>query len=385
MEQLIIQESSKTLIHAVVGIKSGWRHEEAGKKGITHFLEHAIFLGNKSHPTPDDEVVKYGVQLNGMTLPEYTLFFFTSAKEDFTKNLRLFLSLIFHPKFNKTKLEKEKQENIIAAVIQGSDFTPWELAHECAKNLIFYWDIMTSLGAKEDIKLLTKEDLVVWHRKYYHAKNSFIVTYGDIGENEISKLIKDANIPSDGEIPSPFNIQYDKREIFIKREGMKNVEMVYGFKLPQYNIGWEILQIILGNYPTSRIWGEEFSRLTYCVGSQLNWTTTGCGFFLYFGATSIDEACEIDKDLWQLLDNLEIKERDLELAKKIRTIEILKMKEGGERGLLKFISSNPLLMYGNYKEMIEKINQINKEEVLVLAERLLNKENAVKIMVGAKK
>ncbi len=385
MEQLVIPEKSKALVHAVVGIKSGWRHEEAGKRGITHFLEHAIFLGNKPHPTPDDEVAKYGAQLNGMTLPEYTLFFFASTKKDFTEIFSLLLSLIFHPEFNETKLEKEKQEQIITAVNQETDFTPWELAHEWAKNLVFNWQFMASLGTKEDIKLLTKEDLVVWHRKYYHARNSFIVTYGDIQENEVTKLIKDVNIPSSGEIPSPLDVQYDKREIFIEREGMKNVEMVYGFKLPQYDTGWEILRVILGNYPISRLWGEKFSRHTYTVGSQLEETATGSGFFLYFGATSIDSAREIDKNLWHLLENLEINEGELELAKKIRMLEILKMKEEGERGLLKFVSCNPSLMYKDFKEMIERVNRVKRDKVLALAGELLTKENAVRIRIGANK
>ncbi|HRU73961.1 MAG TPA: insulinase family protein [Caldisericia bacterium] len=117
-------ERSKALAHAIIGIKAEWRNEKIEKRGITHFLEHAIFLGNKCYPTPNNQVAKYGVQLEGMTLPEYTIFFFTSAKEDFTEILSIFLSLIFNPKFNKVKLEKEKKDKIITAVIQESDFTP---------------------------------------------------------------------------------------------------------------------------------------------------------------------------------------------------------------------------------------------------------------------
>jgi predicted Zn-dependent peptidase len=166
---------------------------------------------------------------------------------------------------------------------------------------------------------------------------------------------------------------------------MKNVEMVYGFKFPQYDAGWEILGVILGNYPISKLWGEKFSKFTYTVGSQLEVTTTGSGFFLYFGATSIDSAREIDKNLWHLLENLEIDEGELELAKKIRILEILKMKEESERGLLKFVSCNPSLMYKDFKEMIERVNRVKRDKVLALAGELLTKENAVRIRIGANK
>lgn len=385
MEQLIISDKSKNLVHVIIGIKTGWRHEKRGKTGIAHFLEHAIFLGNKTHPTPDNEVAKHGVQLNGMTLPEHTLFYFTSTKEDFTNIFRLFLDLIFHPEFNEHKLNKEKKEKIITAVIQESDFAPWELSYQWAMNLLFDWDFMVSMGTEKDIKSLTREDLFAWHRKYYHAENSFIVIYGDVQENKLMKLIDDAHIPSSGETPCPFNIQHDKREIFIKRGGMKNVEMVYGFKLPQYDIRWDVLAVVLGNYPMSKLWGEKFHNLTYMVESKLKWTTTNGGFFLYFGANSIDNSYKIDENLWLLLGDFEINERELEFAKKIRLIEILKMKEEGEHGLLKFISCNPFLIHKDFNEMIKRVNQVKKEEVLDLVARLLNKENVVKVKVGAEK
>lgn len=385
MKLLIIPERTKSLVHAVIGIKTGWRNEKAGKRGITHFLEHAIFLGNKDYPSPDSEVAKYGVSLEGMNIPEHTLFFFTSSKEDFNKIFSLFLSLIFHPEFHEDKLKKEKEENIITAVNKEVDFAPWELAYEWARNLVFDWDFMLGAGTEEDIELLTKKDLATWHKRYYHALNSFIVIHGDIQENKVAKLIESTGIPLSGEVPSLNEIHWDRKGIFIKKEGMKNVEIVYGFKLPQYDIKWEVLQVILGNYPISRLWENKFSKFTYMVNSRLEWTTSGGGFFLYFGATSVNNSHEIDKNLWLLIEDLEIDEEKLEFAKKIKSLEILKMEEGGEQGLLKFLSSNLFLKYKNFEEMVRRINQTEKEEVLSLAKKFLNKENVVKVTVGTEK
>jgi len=381
MKQLVIKEQSKSLVHAVIGIKTGWRHEPVGKRGISHFLEHAVFLGNSSYPAPDDEVAKYGVQLNGITGPEQTLFYFTSMKEDFNKIFRLFLSLIFHPGFDETRLEKEKKEKIITAVSQESDYTSWELAYEWARNLVFNWQFITNLGTGEEIALLTKDDLIDWHRRYFHAENSFIITYGNIQEHEVTKSLKDIDIPSNGERPVALEVKHEKKEIFIEREGVDNVEMVYGFRLPQYDIGWEILRVILGNYPISRL-QKEFGEFTYTVGSTLGWTTTGGGFFLYFGATSIEKASSVDKHLSQLLERMDIDEKELELAKKIRILEIVKMKEGGERGLMRFLACNPYLR--NFEEMIEEIREVNKDRVLSLTREFLTSKRAVKVGVGKK-
>lgn len=384
MEHLVIYERSKSLVHAVIGIKAGWRDEEPGKRGISHFLEHATFLGNSEYPSPDKEVGKYGVQLDGMTLPEHTLFLFTSHAREFTKILSLFLSLIFQPDFNENRLEKEKKEKIITAVIQESDLTPWELAEEWARNLLFNWNFLLSLGTEKDIKSLSREDLTIRHKKYYHDLNSFIVVYGNIEDEEIVECIRDVDIPLSGEIPRVAEVNWNKKEIYIEREGIKNAEIVYGFKLPQYSVEWEILSVILGNYAISKLW-ERFSRLTYTVSSRLEWTTTGGGFFLYFGATSHDNIREIDRDLWFLLKGLEINERELEYAKNIKSLEILKMKEGGENGLLKFVFQNPGLRYKNFDEVIGEINNIRRDKVLSLAERFLNKENVIKSIVSGGK
>lgn len=383
MEQLFITESRKNLVHTIIGIKTGWRHEKVGKRGITHFLEHAIFLGNDDYPSPDNEVAKYGVSLEGMAMPEHTIFFFTSSKDDFAKNFTLLLSLIYQPKFDEEKLNKEKEEKILTTINQESNFTPRELAHEWAKNILFNWDFMSSLGTEEELMSITKGDLEDWHRKYYHAQNSFIVIYGDVRKDEVIKLIERAEVPLNGEIPEPTKINWDKKESFTKSEGMRNAEMVYGFGIPEYNIEWEILSVILGNYPISKLWKDRFSKFTYTVGSQLKWTSTGGGFFLYFGANSIGDTYEIDKNLWSLFEDLEIDED--EFAKKIKLIEIWRMKESGEQGLLRFISLNPFLRYKNFDEMAEKINQTDKKKILALSKRLLNKENVVKIIVAGER
>lgn len=386
MEHLIIPGRSKDLIHAVINIKTGWRHEEANKRGISHFLEHAIFLGNKLHPLPDYETGKFGVELQGMTLPEHTLFFFTSSKKDFPVILALFLSLIFHPGLEEDKLEKEKKEAILGAVIHQADFTPWNLAHQWAKNLLFNWHFALSLGTKETLKPLTPKDLECWHTKCYQQANSFLLIYGDTEEEEVLRVVEEAEIPSEKEIPSPVEIFWNKKDISIEREGMKNVEIVYGFKVSQYDPEWELLKVLLGNHPISKLWEETFSKLTYTVGSTLEWVTTGGGFFVYFGVTSPIYLPEIERNLWELLQNPKIDEEAVVLAKKIRSLEILKMKEGGEHGLLDFLSCNLLLEYRDFDETIDRINQIQKRQCLDFIEKLLlEKQNAVRATVGPSK
>lgn len=385
MEQLVITESGKKLVHTIIGVRAGWRHERPGKRGITHLLEHAVFFGNKHHPAPDSEAAEYGVSLGGMSLPECTLFYFTSTRDSFLRIFTALLSLIYHPEFDEEKLKKEKEEKIITAVNQEADYTPWELAQEWAKNMLFDWDFMSSLGTEEELKAVTKGNLQDWHGKYYHANNSFMVLHGDVRRDEVIRLVQDAEIPSRGEIPEPTKSNWNQKDVFVTKEGMRKAEMVYGFRIPEYKPEWEALSVILGNYPLSKHWKDEFSASTYTVGSQLEWTSAGGGFFLYFGANSLDDTAEIDRNLWSLIQDFRVDENEFGFAKETRLLDVWKMKEGGERGLLRFAACNPRFRYKGFDEMAKKIDRLDRKDVLALSEVLLDKENAVRAVVAGER
>ena len=58
MKLRVVRRKRKRLTYVKIGIRAGWRHEVDGIRGISHFLEHAVFLGNSSYPSPDMEAIK---------------------------------------------------------------------------------------------------------------------------------------------------------------------------------------------------------------------------------------------------------------------------------------------------------------------------------------
>ena len=384
MDQWVINERSKALVHAIIGIRAGWRHEAGRKRGITHFLEHALLLGNDRYPSPDIESWKRGIQISGMTNSEHTLFWSTSTKEDFQDVFRLLLSLVFHPHFNEDKIEKEKHMKIIPTVVHETDFTAWELAYESAMNLIFDWDFLLSLGVEKDIVSLTKENLMVWHKRYYGSPNSFVVISGDVGENRVAEIVEEADVPANVGKPSPFQHHWNKKEVFVERNGMKNTEVVYGFRLPRYDVGFEILNIILCRYPLGKLWEDTFCKLSFSTSSKLEWTNTNGGLLVNFAASSCDNVSEIDENLWQLLRNFDMEESELEAAKKAMLLKMLLVKEGGEQTLLNFVRHPSVFIHRSYEKMLREVKQVDKTRILALATSCLNKQNAVRVLVGSR-
>ena len=384
MDQMVMQDASKGLVHAIIGVRTGWRHEPDGKTGLCHFLEHAVFLGNRRYPTPDTDIARRGVKFDGMTLPEQTLFFFTAMRSDFPGMFETLLSLVFHPHFVEEKLGTEKSTRILPAVVQESDDTPWELVRDLAGDLLFERDSRLSLGTIADVEALTGEDLADWHGRYYHAPNAFVLAHGDIAPDDVAELIRGGRVPSEGERCVPVRRGAGQDRVCATREEAKDVEVVYGFRLADYDVAWEVLRVLLGNYAVSILWEERFfgGDLAFGAESDLEWNSDIGGFLVHFSAKSADNARRVDRNLWECLESFDPDEDRVEMVKRIRILEILKMKEGGERSLRAFLRCNPFLKHRTYDDLIAAVSRVSKADVLAAVRRCLRRDNAVRAIVA---
>jgi len=356
------KSSGNDLFKALLSVNVGWSHEHPGKRGISHFLEHAIFLGNEKYSEPDRETAKYGVVLNGETLEDRTVFFFTGMKEDASRVLEILLSLVFKPSFPEDKVQEEKMSKIIPAVVKESDYYPWELAFEWARNLIFNWDFRYSMGTEEELKNMGVEDLRDWHKRYYHAENTLLLLTEPVH-------FEDLEIPERGEMPRRQLVNHKKKEVIIER-GLKNAEIVCGFPLENYDIRALLLSTILGNNPTSLLW-QAFHREAYMVDSRVEWHGNG-GLFFYLGANTRNFK-NMQRKFERFLQELKISRENVETTKKILAVELLEMERSpkGLYGLLKLCSSQNLK---SFAEILQSIKGIAVEDLRDYASAVLTPE-----------
>ena len=347
----ILKESPQKLSTAILSVNVGWAHEPMGLKGISHFLEHAIFLGNEEYKEPDIDVGVYGVTLDGETLEERTIFFFNSLEKDMDEILRVLLSLVFNPSFDDKKVEEEKISKILPAVVKEEDYYPWELAYEWARNLVFSWDFRCSMGVKEEIKRMGVADLYKWHRKYYKSENSILILS--------SEPNLDIEVQDGGEAPVFQKINHGKNKVILNRS-IENAEIVYGFPYHHYDLRVHLLSTILGNYPTSILW-KEFCKRAYMVDARAEWHNSRGGFFIYIGANSKDVE-KIRREFQSFWENLKIKKEDVEIAKKILNLEMLQ-KDRSPYRFIHLLKIDPLLKFGGFGDICEAIRDISVEDM----------------------
>lgn len=244
-------------------------------------------------------------------------------------------------------------------MVKESDYTPWELAYEWAKNLIFEWDFRRSMGTPESLRALGVRDLKEWHTRFYNSSNAVLL---------ISSPIEvDFDMPTVGEIPERRKVNYEEREITLER-GMENAEIVFAFPFEDYDIRAFLLSKILGNYPTSKFW-KAFHRDAYMVESRFEWHGRG-GFFMYMGANS-REHMSIRKKFVKFIENMRISPEDLEIAKKIAKIEILEKAESAY-SLMHILSIDPELSFGGFAGMVEGLKDVDIGELRDYASSLFD-------------
>jgi len=312
------------LASATVGVRLGWRHELPQQQGIVHFLEHVHYLGSIRYPDIDAETARYGVEINGPTLAEGTIFSFTSFKEDLPHLLRVLLDMVYHPRLETVEQERKV---ILGSVSDESDYTPWEWARLKADDLLFRTNEVGCLGSKHTISNIRLEDLVEWQRSFYHAENSFLVVVGDLGELQIPRIeetIAEADIPCSGERPQVIYHEQGMR-FYHRPDELAHPELYVAFRFPlqlaEDLLSLEILRILLGNFPYSLSWRlRQDEPVAYMVESGVRILSDVGRFGIYVGIIdpeSVPQAWEKLRELLTEIKEQGVAEEKLSWAKRV--------------------------------------------------------------------
>ena len=125
-------------VTALIIFKVGSRHERDELLGISHFVEHLVFKGNKSFKTPKDVaglIDNMGGSFNAFTSKEYTGFYVKVGADFLPKALPWLGALVGTPLFRKEDLEMER--NVIFEEINMYQDTPSRQIQDYYENLIF--------------------------------------------------------------------------------------------------------------------------------------------------------------------------------------------------------------------------------------------------------
>ncbi len=184
----------------------GFRTPPHDSTGVAHIIEHTVLCGSAEFPAKDPfiELSKGSLNtfLNAMTYPDKTLYPVASCNEkDFANLMHVYMDAVFYPNIYKKEeifkqegwhyeLEESDGELIYNGVVynemKGAFSSPDQILFRAIQQAMLpntpYG--VESGGDPSFIPDLTYEDFLEFHRKYYHASNSYIYLYGDMNVEE---------------------------------------------------------------------------------------------------------------------------------------------------------------------------------------------------------
>jgi zinc protease len=247
----------------------------------------------------------------------------------------------------------------------------------------------------EDFDKLKQADLLEFYQNFYHLSNCIIVAAGRITDLE-SKLIEEYfgmnfNIkPEVNYLPKNLNSD-SKKQVFIQKDdalqsAIRIGRVLFNKKHPDY-FGMQVLNTLLGGYFGSRLMANirEDKGYTYGIGSAIM-SLQETGAFFISTEVGVDVCGKALDEIYfeiQRLREQEISPDELMLVRNYMLGVFLKNVDGpfalSERvkNLIEY-----KLDYDFYENYINTIKTITAKELKDLANKYLQKEDLMELVVG---
>jgi zinc protease len=180
-------------------VKTGALNEQDKFRGMSHFMEHLAFDGSKGpdsklKPGGFDKVAgSKGASINAHTSTNLTAYFFqvNGAKaKDYEDLIAAHSTMIKYPMPTSAQYKKE-QEVVIKEINQSKDKPQGKQYYDMLKNLfgIKSESEHIVLGSEENIRNITRKDVLEYHKNAYTPDNMETYIVGDVSPNKMIKLI----------------------------------------------------------------------------------------------------------------------------------------------------------------------------------------------------
>lgn len=367
-----------------IWVRVGSRDELPGQDGISHFIEHMMFKGTENRTAKElaEALDSVGGQLNAFTTKEYTCYYAKVLDDHLELALDVLTDMFFNSKFGPNEIEKEK--NVVLEEIKMYEDTPDDQVHDLFTSTIWQGHSLGRpiIGTKEMVMSFNREKVLDYYNHHYVPANTVISVAGSIDHQQVVERLETFFGQWSGpHVERQLHIPEAKYEINIKNKDIEQVHLCLGVQALQMDhpdiYVLHILNSIAGGGLSSRLFQNirEERGLAYSVYSYHS-SYQETGFFAVYAGLSRNN----------LEDTLELIMKELKDFRNhgVTAEELFRAKEQLKGSLflgLENVSSRMSRMgktelcYGRVitpDEIVEKINNVNLEQIRYLAGELLN-------------
>ncbi len=375
----------------------GARDENARNNGISHFIEHMVFKGTKRRTAKmiAEEIESFGGYINAFTSKEHTCFYSKGLSNNIGKTFNVISDMIQNPLFRESHIKKEA--GVVIDELKDLDDSPEELIYDKFEEIIFSGNSLSLpvIGREGNIKNFTADTLFKYHNTNYKTKNLLIVASGSVKHDELIKLTE--------KYISQNKTRFNKsRDHFRKKKAadlvfekeIQQVHTIIGRTAPGYKdkkrILVRFLSALLGEGSSSRLFlaVREKLGITYQINSFLNSYFDASAFGVYFSTNinKYDKVIDIIFREFRKLKEKRISDRELKKVKEYLKGGLLLNLENTTNRMMRM--ANSMLYYNrivSIEEYLKKIDSINTDDLLKVANETLDESQLIKVILKSVK
>lgn len=365
-----------------VWIATGSRNEMPENNGISHFIEHMLFKGTEKRTAKDiaESIENIGGQLNAFTGKECTCYYAKVLDSHLPIAVDVLSDMLFNSLFEEKEIEKEK--GVISEEISMYEDSPEDLVHDILSQKAFDNSTLglPILGTNSTIHSFSQRKLVDYFKSNYIPSKSVIAVAGNFERENLKELLEESfGTWSDCQKPQEIIAKpsFIKGQIF-RTKDIEQVHLCLGMEaIEQGNDDMYSLLVmnnVFGGGMSSRLFQSirEDKGLAYSVFSYPSaYRDTGI-FTIYAGMNpnQLDQVLNLIDNEIRLLKDKGLSIDEINKSKEqLKGNYILGLESTSSR--MTSIGKSELLLNRVYtqKDILDKINQVTKENV----ERLIDK------------
>ena len=348
--KIVFAHKEGGLVNISSWVKTGSINENDEINGISHFLEHLMFKGTHKHKAGyfDRTLESKGAIVNAATWKDYTFYYVTLPQGPdsayFKEAIELHADMMLDPVIPEEEIgpaftlgddnvSQKRERHVVIEEIRMRQDQPWtKIYNSTNKNMYtnhpYRRDV---IGFPETIASIPRETILDYYRKHYTPNNITTIIAGDFNhEDVLEKVCKEFDFKGRENFVNP---QHDidrpvSEAKYIELKGKINT----GFSITGWlgpvardikdNIGLEILNIVLGEGQSSRLYQNLIEKadepVFNVVASDFYSFKDGGNFFVQanFKADKKDMAIKlINAEIQKILDGA-LTEKEFNKAKK---------------------------------------------------------------------
>ncbi|XP_077982614.1 mitochondrial-processing peptidase subunit beta-like [Glandiceps talaboti] len=279
-------------------IDAGSRYETDKTNGVAHFLEHMIFKGtkNRSQMQLELEIENMGAHLNAYTSREQTVYYAKAFSNDLPKAVEILADIVQNSTLGEAEINRER--GVILREMEEVETNLQEVIFDHLHATAYQGTALgrTILGPTENIKSISKDDLVDYISTHYKGPRIVLAASGGINHDELVKLASQnlgyLGTEYENEIPVLPPCRFTGSEIRVRDDSMPLAHIAIAVE----SVGWAhpdtiplmVANTLIGTWDRSHGGGTNVASKLASVCAEANL----CHSFQSFNT------CYTDTGLW---------------------------------------------------------------------------------------